>query len=122
MDFFGWVSCKSKKIILKSANAKPSDQTEKQWDFPLTKVDVEKRIVYGLVAVPNEVDTDGDMYTPAAVEKLWKTLWLAVIRSILTGNMIIINVIASSEKAGLSKKMIRCLRKSAPGCWYQSHV
>ncbi|MFR9140986.1 MAG: XkdF-like putative serine protease domain-containing protein [Phascolarctobacterium faecium] len=58
-----------KKIILKSANAKPSDQTEKQWDFPLTKVDVEKRIVYGLVAVPNEVDTDGDMYTPAAVEK-----------------------------------------------------
>lgn len=69
MDFFGWVSCKSKKIILKSANAKPSDQTEKQWDFPLTKVDVEKRIVYGLVAVPNEVDTDGDMYTPAAVEK-----------------------------------------------------
>lgn len=70
MDFFGWVSCKSKKdLILKSANAKPSDQTEKQWDFPLTKVDVEKRIVYGLVAVPNEVDTDGDMYTPAAVEK-----------------------------------------------------
>lgn len=69
-----WISlvgspANQKKIILKSANAKPSDQTEKQWDFPLTKVDVEKRIVYGLVAVPNEVDTDGDMYTPAAVEK-----------------------------------------------------
>ena len=63
-----WISlvgspANQKKIILKSANAKPSDQTEKQWDFPLTKVDVEKRIVYGLVAVPNEVDTDGDMYT-----------------------------------------------------------
>lgn len=49
-----WISlvgspANQKKIILKSANAKPSDQTEKQWDFPLTKVDVEKRIVYGLV-------------------------------------------------------------------------
>ena len=69
-----WISlvgspANQKKIILKSTNAKPEDQTEKQWNFPLTKVDVEKRIVYGLVAVPNEIDTDGDMYTPAAVEK-----------------------------------------------------
>ena len=36
-----WISlvgspANQKKIILKSANAKPSDQTEKQWDFPLT--------------------------------------------------------------------------------------
>lgn len=44
-----WISlvgspANQKKIILKSANAKPSDQTEKQWDFPLTKVDVENAL------------------------------------------------------------------------------
>ena len=58
-----------KKIILKSQNAKPETATRKEWSFPITKSDADKRIVYGLVAVPGEVDTDGDIYTALAVEK-----------------------------------------------------
>lgn len=69
-----WISlvgapANGKKIILKSQNAKPDTATRKEWNFPIVKSDAEKRIVYGLVAVPGEVDTDGDIYTALAVEK-----------------------------------------------------
>lgn len=69
-----WISlvgapANGKKIILKSQNVKPETATRKEWNFPIVKSDAEKRIVYGLVAVPGEVDTDGDIYTALAVEK-----------------------------------------------------
>lgn len=69
-----WISlvgapANGKKIILKSQNAKPDTAARKEWNFPIVKSDAEKRIVYGLVAVPGEVDTDGDIYTALAVEK-----------------------------------------------------
>lgn len=69
-----WISlvnapANQKKIILKSAKEKPEAETRKEWSFPIAKSDTEKRIVYGLVAVPGEVDTDGDIYTVTAVEK-----------------------------------------------------
>ncbi len=69
-----WISlvdspANQKKIILKSTKAKPEAEIRKEWNFPITKSDTDKRIVYGLVAVPGEVDTDGDIYTAMAVEK-----------------------------------------------------
>lgn len=69
-----WISlvgapANGKKVILKSQNAKPETMARKEWNFPIVKSDAEKRIVYGLVAVPGEVDADGDIYTTLAVEK-----------------------------------------------------
>lgn len=69
-----WISlvgapANGKQIILKSQNARPETAEQKEWEFPIVKSDTEKRIVYGLVAVPGEVDTDGDVYTALAVEK-----------------------------------------------------
>lgn len=48
-----WISlvdspANQKKIILKSTKAKPEAEIRKEWNFPITKSDTDKRIVYGL--------------------------------------------------------------------------
>lgn len=59
-----------KEIILKSVDAKQPEGADRfRREFAITKSDSDKQIVYGLVAVPGETDTQGDVYTAQAVEK-----------------------------------------------------
>lgn len=57
-----------KPIILKSADVDLENPGIEKF-FTIRKADDEKQIVYGLVCVPDEVDTQGDVLTASAIEK-----------------------------------------------------
>jgi tetrahydromethanopterin S-methyltransferase subunit B len=57
-----------KTIIWKSA--KPTEKPTFTRTIPISKTDDEKRLVYGIVYAPNEVDTDGDTMLAKDIEQM----------------------------------------------------
>lgn len=67
VDFISLVrkGANKKTILWKSGEGEPP----RSWDVPLSKVDEEKRLVYGVVYSPGEVDSQGDLTDEKQIEK-----------------------------------------------------
>lgn len=67
VDFVSLVrkGANKKTIIWKSGEGEPP----RKWDVPLSKVDEEKNLVYGIVYSPGEVDSQGDHTDEKQIEK-----------------------------------------------------
>jgi len=57
-----------KKIIWKAQNA--NGQSTYEHYIPIKKIDEEKRVVYGIVYAPDEIDTQGDYTTGEVIEDM----------------------------------------------------
>ncbi len=67
VDFISLVrkGANKKTILWKSGEEDPP----RSWDVPITKTDDEKRLIYGVVYSPGEVDSQGDHTDEAQIEK-----------------------------------------------------